>query len=312
MSAWDDARAMCEPRRGWAVDCYLCGPRPLPTGTPMDDALGGGLMPGVTVLGGQASVGKSALACHVASSVAARGERVLYLTLDDSWGNVVSRCMSSWSVGHAREWGMGPFSWSALPSMRRQLAPFRTSDPTRDAFEQRRRDAALMAAAHWDDGPAQTLAVIDSVTDVPTVERMLRDMADEDELPELVVVDYVQQYQSGVPETDKSEYSRVSEVANRLQRLSLWGGFPLLMLSSLKKLSKQEREDSPTLDWFRGSSAVGYAAWAACVLTRGERSGSGWHEAVLHVVKNKGGRAQTQHKIKVWGSYSYTQKMEDG
>ena len=77
------------------------------------------------------------------------------------------------------------------------------------------------------------------------------------------------------------------------------------------ELSKQERDDAPTLDWFRGSSAVGYAAWAACVLTRGERGGSGWHEARLHVVKNKGGRAQTERGIKVWGSYSYTQNMED-
>ena len=309
MSAWEDARAMCEPPRGWAVDCYLCGPRPLPTGTPLDEALGGGLMPGVTVLGGVASAGKSALACHAAANVASRGERVLYLTLDDSWGNVVARCMSAWSVGHAASWGCGPFSWSALPSMRRQLAPYRTSDPTRDAFEQRRRDAALMAAAHWEDGPAASLAVIDSMTEVGDIERLVRDLTDAEEAPALVVVDYVQQYQSGVPELDKGEYGRVSEVAGRLQRLSLWGGFPLLMLSSLRKLSKQD--DEPTLDWFRGSGIIGYSAWAACVLTRGERRGDGWHEATLHVVKNKGGRAQTQHKIKVWGSYSYTQKMEE-
>ena len=308
MSAWEDARAMCEPPRGWAVDCYLCGPRPLATGTPLDEALGGGLMPGVTVLGGQASVGKSALACHVAASVAARGGRVLYLTLDDSWGNVVARCMSSWSVSHAREWDMGPFSWSALPSMRKQLAPMRGSDPTRDAFELRGRDAALMAAAHWEDGPAQTLAVIDSVTDVPTIERMLRDMADEGEMPALAVVDYVQQYQSGVPETDKSEYSRVSEVASRLQRLSLWGGFPLLMLSSLRKLSKQD--DEPTLDWFRGSGVVGYSAWAACVLTRGEREGDGWREAVVNVVKNKGGRSGIKTSMQLWGAYSWTRRMK--
>lgn len=308
MSAWDDARAMCEPPRGWAVDCYLCGPRPLPTGTPLDDALGGGLMPGVTVLGGQASVGKSALACHIASSVAARGERVLYLTLDDSWGNVVSRCMSSWSVGHAREWGCGPFSWSALPSMRRQLAPYRTSDPTRDAFEQRKRDAALMASAHWEDGPAQSLAVIDSMTEVGQVERLVRDLTDAGEAPALVVVDYVQQYQSGEPETDRSEYSRVSEVAARLQRLSLWGGFPLLMLSSLRKLSKQD--DEPTLDWFRGSGVVGYSAWAACVLTKGEREGDGWREAVINVVKNKGGRSGIAVPMQLWGAFSWTRGME--
>ena len=309
MSAWDDARGHCAPPRGWAVDCYLSGPDPLPTGTPLDEALGGGLMPGVTVLGGVASAGKSALACHAAANVASRGRRVLYLTLDDSWGNVVARCMSAWSVGHAASWGCGPFSWSALPSMRRQLAPYRTSDPTRDAFEQRRRDAALMASAHWEDGPAQSLAVIDSMTEVGDIERLVRDLTDAEEAPALVVVDYVQQYQSGEPEADRSEYSRVSEVAARLQRLSLWGGFPLLMLSSLRKLSKQD--DEPTLDWFRGSGVVGYSAWAACVLTRGERSGSGWHEAVLHVVKNKGGRAQTEHPLKVWGAYSYTERMDD-
>ena len=310
MSAWDEARGHCAPPRGWAVDCYLSGPDPLPTGTPLDAALDGGLMPGVTVLGGVASAGKSALACHASANVASRGQRVLYLTLDDSWGNVVARCMSAWSVGHAASWGCGPFSWSALPSMRRQLAPYRTSDPTRDAFEQRKRDAALMAAAHWEDGPAASLAVIDSMTEVGDIERLVRDLTDAEEAPALVVVDYVQQYQSGVPELEKGEYGRVSEVAGRLQRLSLWGGFPLLMLSSLRKLSKQQ-DDEPTLDWFRGSGIIGYSAWAACVLTRGERRGDGWHEATLHVVKNKGGRAQTQHKIKVWGSYSYTQKMEE-
>ena len=308
MSAWDEARDHCAPPRGWAVDCYLSGPDPLPTGTPLDEALGGGLMPGVTVLGGVASAGKSALACHASANVASRGRRVLYLTLDDSWGNVVARCMSAWSVSHAREWGCGPFSWSALPSMRRKLAPYRTSDPTRDAFEQRKRDAALMASAHWEDGPALSLAVIDSMTEVGQIERLVRDLTDAGEAPALVVVDYVQQYQSGEPELDKGEYGRVSEVAGRLQRLSLWGGFPLLMLSSLRKLTKQD--DEPTLDWFRGSGVVGYSAWAACVLTRGEREGDGWREAVINVVKNKGGRSGIKTSMQLWGAYSWTRGME--
>ena len=308
MSAWDDARGHCAPPRGWAVDCYLSGPDPLPTGTPLDEALGGGLMPGVTVLGGVASAGKSALACHAAANIASRGRRVLYLTLDDSWGNVVARCMSAWSVGHAASWGCGPFSWSALPSMRRQLAPMRTSDPSRDAFELRRRDAALMACAHWDDGPARWLAVVDSMTDVGQVEGLVRDLRESGEPPALVVVDYVQQYQSGEPELDKGEYGRVSEVAGRLQRLSLWGGFPLLMLSSLRKLSKQD--DEPTLDWFRGSGVVGYSAWAACVITKGEREGKGWREAVINVVKNKGGRSGIAVPMQLWGAFSWTRGIE--
>ncbi|HJA28441.1 MAG TPA: hypothetical protein IAA15_02555 [Candidatus Olsenella pullicola] len=308
MSAWDEARERCAPPRGWAVDCYLGGPDPLPTGTPLDDALGGGLMPGVTVVGGVASAGKSALACHASANVASRGERVLYLTLDDSWGNVVSRCMSAWSVDHAGSWGCGPFSWSALPAMRRQLAPMRSPDPSRDAFELRRRDAALMACAHWDDGPARWLAVVDSMTDVGQIERLLRDLADAGETPALVVVDYVQQYQSGEPELDKGEYGRVSEVSGRLQRLSLWGGFPMLVLSSLRKLSRQD--DEPTLDWFRGSGVVGYSAWAACVITKGEREGKGWREAVINVVKNKGGRSGIAVPMQLWGAFSWTRGIE--
>lgn len=308
MSAWDEVMSRDAPERGWAVDCYLGGPDPLPTGTPLDAALGGGLMPGVTVVGGVASAGKSALACHASANVASRGDRVLYLTLDDSWGNVVSRCMSAWSVTHAASWGCGPFSWSALPAMRRQLAPMRTSDPSRDAFELRRRDAALMASAHWEDGPARRLAVVDSMTDVGQVERLVRGLADAGETPALVVVDYVQQYQSGEPELDKGEYGRVSEVAGRLQRLSLWGGFPMLVLSSLRKLSRQD--DEPTLDWFRGSGVVGYSAWAACVVTRGEREGRGWREAVINVVKNKGGRSGIAVPMQLWGAYSWTRGME--
>ena len=216
--------------------------------------------------------------------------------------------MSAGGVGHAASWGCRPFSWSALPAMRRQLAPMRTSDPSRDAFELRRRDAALMACAHWDDGPARRLAVVDSMTDVGQVERLVRDLADEGETPALVVVDYVQQYQSGEPELDKGEYGRVSEVAGRLQRLSLWGGFPMLVLSSLRKLSRQD--DEPTLDWFRGSGVVGYSAWAACVVTRGEREGKGWREAVINVVKNKGGRSGIAVPMQLWGAFSWTRGME--
>ena len=309
MSAWEDARAMCAPPRGWAVDCYLGGPRPLATGTPIDDALGGGLMPGVTVLGGEASVGKSALACHVASSVAARGDRVLYLTLDDSWGNVVSRCMSAWSVGHAREWGGRPFSWSALPSMRDRLRLSDAADLSRAAFELRGRDDALAAWTRWEDGPARALAVVDSVTEIGQVEGILRDLREAGEPPALVVVDYLQQYQAGSPDLDRAEYSRVSDVAARLQRVALWGGTPVLALSSLRKLAKGE--DDPTLDWFRGSGVVGYSAWAACVLTRGRASGAGWREAVINVVKNKGGRSGTRTSCELWGGYSYAGRMRD-
>lgn len=309
MSAWDEVRAKDAPEHGWAVDCYIGGPSPLRTYTPLDDALGGGLMPGLTVLGGVASAGKSAIACHAASSVASAGGRVLYLTLDDAWGNVVARCMSAWSVGNAARHGFGAWRWSDLPDMRRRLVGRGLSpeDASRVAYEGR--DAPLACWRAWDEGPGRNLAVVDSVTSVSGIERMVRGLVEAGEGPSLVIVDYLQQYQTGEPELDRSEYSRVSDVAARLQRLSLWGGIPMLALSSLRKLAKGD--DEPTLDWYRGSGVVGYSAWAALVLTRGERSGDGWREGVMHVVKNKGGRAGTRTSCELWGGYSFAGRMKD-
>lgn len=307
MSAWEEVASRDAPERGWAVDCYLGGAEPLPTGTPLDDALGGGLMPGVTVLGGVASAGKSAIACQAAATVASRGQRVLYLTLDDAWGNVVARCMSSWSVAHSASYGAGPFSWSQLPEMRRRWRGVGDADRSRVAFDGR--DAALMAARAWDEGPAASIAVVDSVTEIGQIEGIMRSLRDAGEPPALVVVDYLQQYQAGSPDLDRAEYSRVSDVASRLQRVALWGGTPVLALSSLRKLARGD--DEPTLDWFRGSGVVGYSAWAACVLTRGRESGPGWREAVLHVVKNKGGRSGTRVSFELWGGYSYARRKGD-
>src|SRR6478736_3628558 len=62
------------------VDTGAYAPRP--TGVDeLDRVLGGGLVPGsVTLVGGEPGVGKSTLLTQVASSVAARGGRVLYVS----------------------------------------------------------------------------------------------------------------------------------------------------------------------------------------------------------------------------------------
>jgi DNA repair protein RadA/Sms len=67
--------------------------RPAPTGLgEADRVLGGGLVAGsVTLLGGEPGIGKSTLALQVAGSVAARGDRVLYVCGEESAGQVRSR-----------------------------------------------------------------------------------------------------------------------------------------------------------------------------------------------------------------------------
>lgn len=281
---------------------------PLPTGTPLDRALGGGLMPGVTVLGGQASAGKSALACDCAQSVASRGGRVLYLTLDDSRAMIYKRCASAWSCSaQAKEVGAPAVRWGAIDRMlEAELSA--CADRSRAAWEASQRPGTAYRALALFGESCPGLVVEDSVSSAPAACGAVRRMAEQGEAPALLVVDYVQQYATGDAATDGNEYARVTAVAGVFQRLALDLSLPVLELSSLRKIGKAERDD-PQLDWMRGSGSVGYDAWAAVVLTRDEDSDdpSGralWRGVRMSVLKNKSGLAGTARSTRLYGPYS--------
>lgn len=295
--AWDALRYRDAPKRGWVEECLLGGRDPLRTGTPLDRALGGGLMPGVTVLGGAASVGKSALACQVAATVAASGRRVIYATLDDAWESVWARCGSAWSCSGAE--GAEPFRWSDVASERKRIRATlgRGADLSRAAFAETQRPGMARTMQLFAERVGPSLAVVDSMGTVGELTQAV-----EEATPALVVIDYAQQYRTGEQQTDASEYSRVSAVASAVQRMALDLRVPVLELSSLRKLARGDSD--PTLDWFRGSGVVGYAATAAVILTRGEELGDGRRGVSINVVKNKSGRAGFALDATLYGAWS--------
>lgn len=295
--AWERLRTMDAPKRGWVEECLLGGRDPLRTGTPLDRALGGGLMPGVTVLGGAASVGKSALACQVAATVAASGRRVIYATLDDAWESVWARCGSAWSCSGAE--GAEPFRWSDVASERKRIRATlgRGADLSRAAFAECQRPGMARTMQLFAERVGPSLAVVDSMGTVGKLVQAVGEAA-----PALVVIDYAQQYRTGEQQADASEYSRVSAVASAIQRMALELRVPVLELSSLRKLARGDTD--PTLDWFRGSGVVGYAATAAVILTRGEDMGDGRRGVTLNVVKNKSGRAGFSQDATLYGAWS--------
>lgn len=312
MGAWEALASQSEPEGGWALGWYLSGASPLRTGTVLDHALGGGIMPGVTVLGGASNVGKSSLACHVAANVCDSGRRVAYVTLDDTWGNVVAHCMSAWSVAHGR----GRFSWSEVPKLRSDAIRRHGADHM-DWYAESGSDPALDAWAGWSQGAGRMLAVNDRIATVGGIEAAMAACAAEGTLPQLLVVDYLQQYSTGDPKVDESEYSRVSEVAKRLQRLALWGPegwdgpWPGLRVLALSALNRGRSDREPTMDWLRGSSAIGYAAWAAVILDAdGTCQANGFEVPRLKVatVKNKAGAKPTL-SARMFGAYSYVEEV---
>jgi DNA repair protein RadA/Sms len=87
------------------TDVDATGGRPRPTGVgELDRVLGGGLVPGsVTLLGGEPGIGKSTLLTEVAAHWAAEGDRVLYVSAEESNQQVHARA--------ARLGALSPLLW---------------------------------------------------------------------------------------------------------------------------------------------------------------------------------------------------------
>jgi hypothetical protein len=93
-------------------------------------------------------------------------------------------------------------------------------------------------------------------------------------------------------------------------------GGNVLALSSLRKLSPQDRKDGPSLDWFRGSGHVGYDAEQAVILTVDHRKGedgrmepcvasNGATEGRMTIVKNRTGASGTSVATLLYGWCSF-------
>lgn len=68
---------------------------PIPTGfAGLDEVLGGGLQPGLYVLGAVSSLGKTTLAVQMADHIAAEGNPVLFVTIEQSAREIVAKSLS--------------------------------------------------------------------------------------------------------------------------------------------------------------------------------------------------------------------------
>lgn len=301
---WAGVWAMDRPEGELAMTAYLAAPEPVPTGyDKLDQLLGGGMMRGVTVIGGPPSSGKSVLACYAAAMMAARGQRVVYASYEMGWDVVQLRCASAWScTSDAQAMGATAFGWADVANgwerrSRPAYAGLSRAELSRylvgDAMDPITRTLTL-----WDEGPGRNLAVL---TDGYDVHGLCEDMSDiEGERP-VLVVDYLQIMPSGATQ-EQSEYQRVTEVINALQSYAYSErGGNVLAISSVRNLTGADYKDGPSLSWFRGSGYVGFAAEQAVMLVperrKDDKTGQwvpsvnvqGWQEGRMTIVKNKTG-----------------------
>lgn len=302
---WSGLWNMDRPEGELAMSAYLAAPEPVTTGIPkLDQLLDGGMMRGVTVVGGPPSSGKSVLACQAAAMMAAMGRRVVYASYEMGWDIVQLRCASAWSCTDvAQSMGAQPFLWSdvANGSARR----------SRPAYAGKGRaelsrylvgslmDPITRTLTLWDEGPGRNLAVLTDGYDVHDLCETLADL--EGERP-VLVVDYLQIVPSG-SDKEQSEYQRVTEVMNALQSHAYSnGGGNVLAISSTRNLNASDYRDGPNLTWYRGSGYVGFAAEQAVMLVPDRTkdgdghwvpsiAANGMTEGHMTVIKNKTGHS---------------------
>ena len=322
MGAWEDAlRDWGGPQfvsgqlGGFAMD-YLCSPPPMPTGVGAIDAETGGMPRGeVTVLAGDAGMGKTALACQLCYASAMRGERPVYVSLEMSR----LRCQMRMVACHA---ALNPHLtadmdervrevwWSSArpaPGARAMVRDIRAVRPTDPRTGEDATDAELgkLAAAYesgaygddpvmrvWRDmgrqvGEAGGMLVADSLATVGGICGLVRDLAG-DGAGQLVVIDYAQLVQTG----DAEEYDRMATVSRELRMAAKDAGCAVLLISALRKLSGADRKAGPSMDWLKGNNALAYDAGQVLFLLRpdGQEGEPGRvREVELHVAKNRNG-----------------------
>ena len=232
----------------------------LATGIPcIDQALGGGLPMGVTVLAARPSMGKSALALEIALRVSARNEAVLFVSLEMSKQQNAHRLLSrqsNISIGSIQ--GAG-YSDSEVPKLVKASADLRE-----------------LPLRVWQASGA-TASRIESMLRLHKARHGIR----------LAVVDYLGLVHSGGSRSSPYEQTTANSraFATMAKRLDL----PILLLCQLNRGAEGER---PELHHLRDSGAIEQDGDVVAFVHREHRDSQ---DAEFIVEKQRQGKIQAAH-----------------
>ena len=246
----------------------------LPTGiASLDEALGGGLYPGLSILGAPSGCGKTALALQVAENAAANGIPVLFATIEQPAQELVAR-------GVARRCGL----LGAPVGARRAMDPGALQGKEAEVFNR------ALAVYVEEVGAEMVFMDRPGAFSAEEVADEARALARSSGRAPLVVVDYLQLLAAERGEVERQAVTR-SVIA--LKAISKELACPVLAISSLNRGGYK----SAAMDAFKESGSVEYTADLLLALSehtgRGEkRPGRDAVRAVdVCVLKNRFGPA---------------------
>lgn len=231
-----------------------------------DRLTGGMAKPGLNILAARPSVGKSALARGIIRNVAARGERVLWYSQDQSENQILELEIAR----HKR-----------LDTKQVQQMPF---DEVAASIRQVREKV-------W----RERVTLVDTPVRLDNLLTLIKTST-----PSLVVIDYLQILDTG--HTD--EYESVTAASKALKTLAFTLRIPILALAQFNR--GFERGKAPSLTNLRGSGQIEQDADQVWALDRDTTiSTLEEQEATWHVLKNKVGAtgAVVLHWRGKWASF---------
>lgn len=250
---------------------------PVPTGIkPIDKATGGGLRPGITVLGARPGAGKTTLALQIGLNVSKSGRPVLLYSLEIPKVRVQAKLISHliYSSKHKtilvkssdilnpanREKTFTKEHWNSIEAARGKLSKYaenfyifsegsvsasQISKEVIDFIARRKKEAADQSA-----------------------KKQSNDSADNP----LVIIDYLQFLSKG----DNSKFSdrqAVDESVKILTELAKEHKVPVLLISALNRASYDDDEEEITMGSFKESGSIEYSADALIGMQTISRAG---------------------------------------
>ena len=301
---------------------YVRSPPPVPMGIPsLDGRLGGGIPTSTfTVIAGEPGTGKSAMACVAAYYAAISGRYAVYYSFEMPSTMVISRLLSIHSKNmrdNARDRGIPYEQWMEQvfwSSTKKAPGTRRVTDDEVDKYinEYGDKDNVLVAYRSFHESVYNRIAVMETMPSIEFVCQNVATLATAG-LPILPIVDYVQLGAHG----DAKEYERLSTASRLLQQTCKAYRVPMIVISSMRNVGKDERKDTPNLSMLRGSGNIGYDAGTVIMLQRdvkrekdiaerdGERTLETKTPIFAHIIKNRVGPSGVSVPLMFYGGMNY-------
>ena len=218
---------------------------PIPTGFEnLDTILGGGLVPGLYVLGAISSLGKTTLAVQMADQIAAGGRGVLFFTIEQGAKEIAAKSLARYIA-------------KTNPKYSGITASEILSPTKREAWGEGFNHALIEACNAYGADVGQTLGIQEgreqpSVSDIEAIAKLWQQ---EHGLAPVIFIDYLQLMKA--PSERDTDKQAVDKNVMKLRQLARDLQAPIVAISSLNRSSYNE---GVTMDAFKESGAIEYGA----------------------------------------------------